>query len=73
MNTYLAIITTALVVTQITRCVQNHISLRRQEQAIKREVSWLNDRYVTEQDFDDQRVAFRLLREKLEREELADV
>ena len=72
MNTYLAIITTALVVTQITRCVQNHISLRRQEQAIKREVSWINDRYVTERDFDDQRVAFRLLREKLEREEQTD-
>ena len=51
MNIYLAIITTLLVLTQIIRVTQNHISLKRQEDQIKDTLSWLEDNDVTEQDF----------------------
>lgn len=68
MNIYLTIITTVLVVTQIVRITQNAIQLHRQEQAIQRQLSWLSDKYVTEEDFDNQRTAFLLLRMWLEKE-----
>lgn len=66
--TYLTIITTVLVITQIVRVVQNAIQLYRQAQALKRQLSWLKDNYVTEEDFDNQRTAFLLLRMWLEKE-----
>ena len=66
MNTYLTIITTVLVITQIIRVTQNAITLHRQNKAIKRDLTWLKDHYVTEQDFENQRKVFALLREKLE-------
>ena len=69
MNTYLCIITTALVITQIIRVVQNHISLRRQEKSIKENIAWLNEVEPTRRDFDNQREVFRILRYKLESEE----
>ena len=68
MDIYLAIITTALVLTQIIRVTQNHISLRRQEMALRRDLAWIKRAEPTEQDFENQREAYRLLREKLERE-----
>lgn len=66
MNTYLTIITTALVVTQIIRVIQNAISLYRQEETIKRDLSWIKDRDITQKDFDVQRECFYLLKEWLE-------
>jgi hypothetical protein len=66
MNAYLTIMVTVLVATQIIRITQNAISLHRQNQSIKRDMGWLKDHYVTEQDFENQRAAFRLIREYLE-------
>ena len=54
MNTYLAIITTILVFTQIIRVTQNYISLR--------------DINVKKEDFENQKKAYKLIVEKLERE-----
>ena len=68
METYLCIITTALVVTQIIRVIQNAIQLHRQHRMLKRDVEWVNAHYPTEEDFESQRTVFRLLREKLEKE-----
>lgn len=68
MNIYLTIMVTALVLTQIIRVTQNHISLRRQEKEVRRQIEWVNKAEPTEQDFENQREAFRLLREKLEQE-----
>ena len=66
MEIYLTIITTILVLTQIIRVTQNAITLHRQNKAIKRDLAWLHDHYVTQDDFENQREVFRLLREKLE-------
>ena len=43
MNTYLTIITTILVLTQIIRVTQNQISLRRQNMLFDKEVGELRD------------------------------
>ncbi len=43
MTTYLTIITTALVVTQIIRLIQNAIQLKRQHEAIERQLKDLED------------------------------
>ena len=72
MTTYLCIITTALVLTQIIRLIQNSINLHRQNLAIKRDVAWLKDRDVTQKDFDTQRECFYLLRDWLRRQEEGD-
>ena len=66
---YLTIITTVLVVTQIIRVVQNHISLKRQEEDVQRNIQWINDREIKAEDFYIQREVFRMLYKKLEREE----
>ena len=65
MNTYLTIMVTVLVTTQIIRITQNHISLRRQRKIIERDVAWLKVRDITEDDFDTQREAYQLLRDHL--------
>lgn len=65
MNTYLAIITTALVLTQIIRLVQNAIQLKRQDAAIKKQLEGLDD--ITQRDLDNQRKAYRLMVEFFER------
>lgn len=65
MNTYLTIMVTVLVLTQIIRVTQNVISLKRQEQAVNRDIAWLRNVEPTEQDFENQREVFRLLRDKL--------
>lgn len=53
MDTYLAIITTALVISQIIRVVQNAISLHRQTTYIKAEVGELDK--LTDGDFKRQK------------------
>lgn len=65
MNTYLTIMVTVLVATQIIRITQNHISLFRQEKKIKETCRWLKDNDVSERDFEIQRKVFYLLYEKL--------
>lgn len=72
MTTYLCIITTLLVLTQIIRLIQNSINLHRQNLAIKRDLSWLKDRDITQKDFDAQRECFYLLRNWLRRQERED-
>ena len=68
MTTYLTIITTILVLTQIIRITQNHISLFRQEKKIKKTVGWLKDNDVSERDFEVQRQVFYMLYNKLKKE-----
>lgn len=48
MNTYLAIITTVLVITQIIRLLQNTISLNRQNKLIKAQLDELGE--ITDND-----------------------
>lgn len=69
MNLYLTIITTALVVTQIIRLIQNNIQLRRQRKEIDKTLAWFKDNDVSQRDFEVQRECFYLLRNKLSREE----
>ena len=66
MNTYLAIITTVLVVTQIVRVCQNHRQLRRQRIVFEKQLCELANTEVTKADFAVQRKAYRLLVEYLE-------
>lgn len=68
MNTYLTIMVTILVATQIIRITQNHISLFRQEKKIKETCDWIKDNDVSERDFQVQRKVFYLLHEKLSKE-----
>lgn len=64
MNIYLAIITTVLVATQIIRLIQNSIQLRRQHILFKEQLGQIQD--VTQEDFDIQRKAYRLIVEHFE-------
>jgi hypothetical protein len=66
MNTYLAIITTVLVITQIVRLIQNAVQLRRQNILFKEQLGHLADCNPTEQDFENQRKAYRLIVNYLE-------
>ena len=66
MNTYLAIITTVLVVTQIIRLIQNAVQLYRQNVMFKKQLGHLADCEPTKEDFDIQRKAYRLIVEHLE-------
>lgn len=66
MNTYLAIITTVLVVTQIVRLIQNAVQLHRQNILYKEQLGYLAECNPTERDFENQRKAYRLIVEYLE-------
>ena len=66
MNTYLAIITTVLVVTQIIRLIQNAVQLHRQNVLFKKQLKDLADMELTEKDFEVQKKAYRLAVEYLE-------
>jgi hypothetical protein len=66
MEIYLAIITTVLVVSQIVRCVQNAVQLRRQRIVFEKQLKELADMELTERDFETQRMAYRLIVEYLE-------
>ena len=50
MNTYLAIITTVLVITQIIRLLQNTISLNRQNKLMKAQLNEIGE--ITDDDID---------------------
>ena len=66
MNTYLAIITTVLVITQIVRIIQNAVHLHRQNVLFKEELGQLANCNPTEQDFENQRKAYQLIVDYLE-------
>ena len=66
MNTYLAIITTVLVITQIVRLIQNAVQLHRQNIMFKEQLGHLADCNPTEQDFENQRKAYQLIVNYLE-------
>lgn len=72
MNTYLAIITTVLVITQIIRVTQNAIQLHRQNTLYKRQLKELVDLDIQKQDFEMQRKAYQLIVERLEHEKERD-
>ena len=65
-NTYLAIMTTALVITQILRVIQNNVQLHRQKVMFEKQLKELADMELTERDFETQRKAYRLAVEYLE-------
>lgn len=69
MNTYLAIITTVLVITQIVRLIQNAVQLCRQNVLFKEQLGQLADCKPTEQDFENQRKAYQLIVDYLEEKE----
>lgn len=69
MNTYLAIITTALVVTQIIRLAQNAVQLHKQSILFKEQLGQLAECNITEKDFETQRKAYQLIVNRLEYEE----
>lgn len=73
MNTYLTIITTVLVLTQIIRVIQNHINLRRQNMLFEKEIGELRDIEIKKEDFENQRKAYRLLIERLEMDLMKEV
>ena len=56
---YLTIITTALVVTQIVRIIQNTIQLRRQRKLFQKQMEGLDD--IGQIDIDNQRKMHRLV------------
>lgn len=65
MTTYLTIITTVLVLTQIIRVTQNTIQLLHQERKIDKTLQWIRDNDISERDFEIQREVFYMLYEKL--------
>ena len=66
MNTYLAIITTVLVITQIVRLIQNAVDLHRQNVLFKEQLGHLADCNPTKQDFENQRKEYRMIVDYLE-------
>ena len=68
MNTYLTIMVTVLVATQIIRIAQNHISLFRREKKIDEVCGWIKENEVCEKDFEIQRKVFYMLHDKLSHE-----
>ena len=70
MNTYLTIITTILVLTQIIRVAQNHIHLRQQMILFKKQVGDLADMEIKKEDFEIQRKVYRSLIKWLDNKEV---
>ena len=67
MTTYLVIITTVLVLTQIIRVTQNTIQLIRQKTLFKRQLDDLTKYKLTAEDFKNQRKANALAAEYYEK------
>lgn len=65
MDTYLAIITTVLVITQIVRITQNHIQLHRQNTLFKKQMGDLADYELAKEDFEMQRDVYKMLYREL--------
>ena len=63
---YLQIVVTVILLTQLTRTIQNGISLYRQNKVFKESCGQLSD--VTQQDLENQRKAYRLMIEYYEKE-----
>lgn len=63
MNTYLTIITTVLVLTQVIRITQNHIQLRRQKKLFEAELGQIKD--ITPDDLDMRKAVYRMLYSEL--------
>ena len=68
MDIYLTIMVTILVITQVVRITQNTIQLHRQNILFKEQLSQLKD--VTQEDFDNQRKAYKLAIDYFERSNL---
>lgn len=68
MNNYLVIVTTILVISQVIRITQNAISLHRQRKKFEHNIGHLKDLEIEKEDFAYQKKAYRLIVEKLERE-----
>lgn len=68
MNTYLAIITTVLVATQIIRVTQNAIQVHRQNVLFNKQCEAVRDVNIMESDFEIQRKAYALIVAYLENE-----
>ena len=66
MNTYLAIITTVLVLTQIIRVTQNAIQTHRQNVLFKKQCAEFVDMEIRKKDFETQRKAYELIVEFIE-------
>jgi len=64
MTTYLTVITTILVITQIIRLAQNSIELHRRNEMIKNQLVGIED--ITQRDLDNQWKAYRLMIEYFE-------
>jgi len=69
MNTYLTIMVTVLVLTQIIRITQNAIQLHRQNKLFEAELYQIKDLNITKTDYNMQRKAYRLIVEHFERDE----
>lgn len=67
MNTYLTIMVTVLVLTQIVRILQNTIQLRRQYRLFQAQLGQLDG--ITQEDLDMQRRAYCLIVDYFERKE----
>ena len=65
MNTYLTIMVTVLVATQIIRITQNAIQLHRQNKQINKALPFLKDYYVSDNDLRIQKEVFVMLHDKL--------
>lgn len=59
MNIYLAIITTALVITQIIRVIQNALNLKLHDKAVDEQLKAIGD--VTKEDLERQKKAFKYI------------
>lgn len=68
MNTYLTIMVTILVATQIIRITQNAINLYRQRDIIQKQIGWIKDTYPTEAEFIEQRKVVHMLKLWLQEE-----
>jgi len=68
MNVYLSIMVTILVITQIVRVTQNHISLFRQAKKIDEQLAWFNENDITMHDFEAQREVTEMLHQWLQKE-----
>lgn len=69
MNTYLTIMVTVLVATQVIRITQNAISLFYQNKKIEKTYAWIEENDISEKDFETQREVFRMLYDRLNKEE----
>lgn len=66
MNTYLTIITTVLVITQIIRVTQNAIQIHRQNVLFNKQLESCVELEIQKEDFEMQRKAYKLIVEYLE-------